>query len=328
MRVIPNPEKIKFSEIIYKPHRIIIPVYIPESNDIYYSSLLEVFKLSINSLLKTVNNFNTAITIINNNSKNEVTEYIDKLLMDNKIDKHVKLSSNYGKVYTILSEARGCYEPYITIADADVFYFNNWEQEVFRIFSNFPKSGVVSPVPSPHLFNYHNISFIINNIFNLKKGNILTDRSFDLFYKGVSNSPSFFVKGNFDFRQKQYYVKKNNLKACIGATHFIATYRSDLFKRIPLKKPKIKFKMGDEGFFIDSEIDKIGYGRLSTTDAFAYHLGHSIPYWTKNHQFIPSDFLFTTLKSNNLGIKQTSFVFNVKKLIYILLKKLKIVDAL
>ncbi len=328
MRFIPNPEKFNFSEILYKQHRIIIPVYIPESNDIYFSSLFEVFKLSIHSLLKTVNNLNTAITIINNDCKKEVTEYIDELLINKKIDKHVKLSSNYGKVYTVLSEAKGCYETFITIADADVFYFNNWEQEVFQIFSNFPKSGVVSPVPSPHLFNYHNISFIINNIFNLKKGNILTDRSFDLFYKGVSNSPSFFVKGNFDFRQKQYYVKKNNLKACMGATHFIATYRSHIFKRIPLKKPKIKFKMGDEGFFIDSEIDKIGYGRLSTTDAFAYHLGHSIPNWTKNHQFLPSDFLFTAIKRENSEKKQASFVFGVKKGIYKLIKKMNIFDAL
>ncbi|HEY9220458.1 MAG TPA: glycosyltransferase family A protein [Lutibacter sp.] len=328
MRTIPNPEKFNFTEIVYKPHRIIIPVYIPESNDFYYSSLFEVFKMSIFSLLKTVNNFNAAITIINNNCKNEVTEYIDSLLAEKKIDKHVKLSENYGKVHTILSEARGCYEPYITIADADVFYFNNWEEEVFEIFKTFPKVGVVSPVPSPHLFKYCNISFIIDNIFNLKKGKILTDQSFRLFAEGINKSPNFFFKGKIDFKETQYYIEKNKTKACLGATHFIATYKNEMFKWIPLKKPKFKFKIGDEGVFIDSEIDKIGYGRLSTIDSYAYHLGYSNPDWTMNYQFRPSKFLFPSIKSNNLGAKQTGLVFNIKKLIYKLLKRLKIIDAL
>lgn len=328
MRVIPNPEKFNFSKITYKHHRIIIPVYIPDSDDFYFSSLFKVFKLSIHSLLKTINSLNTSVTIINNNCKKEVTEYIDKLVEEKKIDKHVKLSSNYGKVYTILSEAKGCYEPYITIADADVFYFNNWESEVFKILKKFPKIGVVSPVPSPHLFNYYNISFIVNNIFKLKKGQILTERSFDLFAEGVNHSPTFFSTKKIDFKKEQFYVEKNEIKACVGAVHFIATYDRNVFNGISLQKPEFKFNVGDEGIFIDSNIDKMGLGRLSTTDAYAYHLGYSIPNWTKGYEFIASDFMFTDNKTKNSEPKIGFVFFILKKIIYKLLKKTHFIKGL
>lgn len=320
MRVIPNPEKFNFSKITYKPHRVIIPVYIPDSDDFYFSSLFDVFKLSVYSLLKTINSLNTSVTIINNNCKKEVTDYIDKLIEEKKIDKQIKLSSNYGKVYTILSEAKGCYEPYITIADADVFYFNNWESEVFKILKTFPKVGVVSPVPSPHLFKYYNISFIVNNIFKLKKGQILTDRSFDLFAEGINHSPEFFRTKKNDFKKEQFYVEKNEIKACVGAMHFIATYDRTVFNEISLQKPEFKFNVGDEGVFIDSNIDKMGLGRLSTSDAYAYHLGYSIPNWTKEYQFMESDFIFTENQKKNSESKKRYVFYILKKIIYKLLK--------
>lgn len=328
MRVIPNPEKFTFSKITYKQHRIIIPVYIPDSDDFYFSNLFEVFKLSIYSLMKTINDVNTSVTIINNNCKKEVTDYIDNLIEEKKIDKHVKLCSNYGKVYTILSEAKGCYEPYVTIADADVFYFNNWESEVFKILNTFPKIGVVSPVPSPHLFNYYNISFIVNNMFTLKKGQILTDRSFDLFAEGVNHSPTFFSTKKIDYKKEQYYVEKNKIKACLGAVHFIATYDRNVFNEISLQKPEFKFNVGDEGVFIDSYIDKMGLGRLSTTDAFAYHLGYSIPDWAKEYKFKKSEFMFATNQLNKTALKEVFIVFIFKKIIYKLLKRTHMIKAL
>lgn len=106
MRIGVNPEKKKFGEIIYKKHRVIIPVYIPNSNEKYFDNLLSVFKTSINSLIQTIQHNDTNITIINNDCKKQVTDFIDDLIDENKIDKHVKLSSNYGKIYTILSEVK------------------------------------------------------------------------------------------------------------------------------------------------------------------------------------------------------------------------------
>ena len=109
MRIGVNPEKKKLNKLHYKKHRVIIPVYISEVGEIYFSNLFKVFKASINSLLQTISEDYTAITIINNACKSEVTDYLDNLLAEKKIDKHVKLVSNYGKVYTVISEARASY---------------------------------------------------------------------------------------------------------------------------------------------------------------------------------------------------------------------------
>lgn len=126
MRIVSNPEKKQLSRITYKPHRVIVPVYIPDSKEDYFKNLFEIFKISINSLINTTDKELTNITIINNKCKPEVTNYIDCLVKESKIDKHVKLSNNYGKVYTVLTEARASLEPFITISDADVFFYNNF----------------------------------------------------------------------------------------------------------------------------------------------------------------------------------------------------------
>ena len=283
MRIGTNPEKNKGSKITYKQHRIIIPVYIPDFNDEFYKTLIDVFKLSIHSLINTIDTNNTAITIINNNCNIKVTEYIDTLLTEKKIDKHVKMGINYGKVYTIISEAKASYEDLITLADADVLYFNNWDKEVLKIHTNFKKVGVVSPLPTPQLAFYSNFSLFADNFFKIKKGSIVVEKSFDLFEEGISNNEIFTGKRNW--KKSQLYLEKNKIKACIGAGHFIATYKADILRNLPFKKPVFVFKSGDEYDFLDLPIDKMGYYRLSLTDAYVYHLGNKIPLWAKKIKF-------------------------------------------
>ena len=316
MRIGANPEKEKLTKIHYKKHRVIIPVYIPESEDGYFENLFEVLKVSIDSLLKTISLDITAITIINNACKAEVTEFIDGLLVENKIDKHVKLTSNYGKVYTVISEARATYEEYITIADADVFYFKYWEKEVFKIFATFNKVGVVSPVPGPHGALYNNVSLFGSLFRKPKMANVVDPTSFVLFEAGTNN-PKIFNDRNYNWKEKQYYLEKNGVKTCVGAGHFIATYKNE-FKKFPLIKPKFVFKNGDEDEFLDSQFDKLGYYRVSTIKTFAYHLGNTIPTWVKEYQFNQNSTQFKKIKNKKL-------IYLIKKQVFRILKKSKII---
>jgi len=63
-----NPEKYKEEKNERKFHRIIMPVFIPETTEDYYTESIEVFKSCVSSLFKTINYHSTVITIINNNS--------------------------------------------------------------------------------------------------------------------------------------------------------------------------------------------------------------------------------------------------------------------
>ncbi len=324
MRIGTNPEKDKKIKINYKQHRVIIPVYIPDTEENYFENLFDIFKLSIKSLLNTINLENTAISIINNDSKSEVTAYIDSLLSKKLIDKHIKYKENYGKVFTILSEARASYEDFITISDADVFYFNYWEKEVFRIFHAFDRAGVVSSVPAPNVAFYNNIS-LFGSILKSKPKmeNIVDPESFTLFEQGTNNS-NIFKSKRYAWKKKQYYIEKNSVKACVGSGHFIATYKN-VFKEIPLIRPVYVFKNGDESKFLDSQFDVLGYYRLSTISSFGYHIGNTIPNWIKEYKFSnykdSKGFKCIPLKTFTIS-KQ---MYKIKRLYFKFLKKTKLI---
>ena len=322
MRIGVNPEKKKLNKLHYKKHRVIIPVYISEVGEIYFSNLFKVFKASINSLLQTISEDYTAITIINNACKSEVTDYLDNLLAEKKIDKHVKLVSNYGKVYTVISEARASYEDFITIADADVFYFNNWEKEVFKIFSAFDKVGVVSPVPGPHGALYNNVSLFGSLFCKPKKGNVVDPKSFTLFEKGTNN-PKIFQGRKHKWKEKQYYIDNNKVKACVGCGHFVATYKN-VFNKIPLLKPEFVFKSGDEDEFLDMQFDKLGYFRVSTIIAYGYHLGTTVPSWVTEYEFNLNNQAYIN-QIELKKIKKSKVNYIIKRLIFKILKKYKLI---
>ncbi|WP_139958083.1 glycosyltransferase family A protein [Flavicella sediminum] len=321
MRIGNNPEKTKHTEILYKKHRIIIPVYIPASNDEYFKNLLEVYKTSMDSLFATIDVNTTVITIINNNCKQEVTEYINSLLAQKLIDKHVVYQENYGKVFAILSEARASYEDFISIADADVFYFNEWENKVFEIFEAFDRAGVVSPVPSPHLTFYNNVS-LFGNLFHFpKKANVVTADSFKFLEEGTSN-PEIFNHKKQNWKKKQFYLEKQQIKACVGSGHFVATYRN-VFKEFECVKPVYVFKNGDENFYLDLQFDQLGYYRLSTLETKAYHLGNTIPEWTNTVKHKGSKTLIKATNKIKHRFHLPQYFF--RKFIYKVLKKIKFI---
>ena len=308
MRIGRNPEKIKPASIIYKEHRIIIPVYIPDSGDAYYKNLFIVFKTSINSLLKTLDNNKTNITIINNNCNLEVTNYIDQLLTKKKIDKHVKLAFNYGKVYTVIAEARASFEKLITIADADVFYFSGWYKETLAVFNTFSRVGVVAPLPMPQLAFYNNASLFIRNFFCFKKGSIVKAEDLKLFEHSISSNISI---ARYNWFKQQLYLEKDGTKACIGAGHFVATYRKDILDSIDVKRPKYTFKDGSESVHLDKPIDKLGYYRLSTVKTCVYHLGNTIPQWVLDYTF---GHIEPTLFTSRRKLIKTHIPYKVKEL--------------
>ncbi|WP_264553465.1 glycosyltransferase family A protein [Flavobacterium sp. N2038] len=286
MRIGENPEKLNSKKLEYKPFRVIIPVFIPEGNAGYFKDAFSVFEKSIYSLLNTIDAEKTNITIINNNCKKEVTDYINLLLANKEIDKHIHCSENYGKIYTILQEARGCYEDYIAIVDSDVFFFSNWQNEALSIFNNFKNAGVVGLTPDPNTAFYCNNSLFTNEFLFVKKDKVVKDKELELFEAGI-NKENFFVTKTKNWKEKQFYLETKTTKAVIGAGHFASVYRKEIFKKLPLEKPIYVFP-GGELSFLDIPIDKLGYYRLSLLKASAYHLGNSLPDWILEKEIFAS----------------------------------------
>jgi len=302
-----NPEKYKGEKNLKKQHRVVVVFYIPNIEEDYYKESVIVLDACLNSLVNTINFETTNITLINNNSVVEVAEVVEKYIKKNQIDKYVLYDENKGKVYAAIDEVRGVYEPFVTITDCDVLFFSGWEQAVFDVFKNYKKAGVVTPLPAPYNAFHANFSVFFDHYFlgKMKFGKVVNDNDIDLYIQGVNNTALINRKGKYNWKEKQYYLD-GNIKAIVGATHFVATYKSAIFKN-ETEFPEIKFINGYETSFIDKLADKKGLYRLSTLNTFAYHIGNKLDDFTKNYIFKkrllinPSIFIaLNTLKSSNI----------------------------
>lgn len=287
MRIGVNPEKFKDEKNIKKHHRVLVVCYIPNIEEEYYTESIMVLEKNLHSLVSTINLETTNITFINNNSSAEVDNLVKQYQKRNQIDKYVVYNQNKGKVYAIIDEARSVFEPYVTITDCDVLFLNNWESAVFSVFKNNPKAGVVSPLPCPGMALYLN-----ENIFSdlylfggIKYQKEVADFDIDLFLQGVNNPALIKRTNKSSWKEKQYVIDKKNNKVVIGATHFVATYKSFIFKD-ETSFPDIKFKNGYERNFIDILASQKGLYRLSTIKTYAYHIGNKLDGFAQEYQFL------------------------------------------
>lgn len=281
MRVGENPEKNKNGINVLKRHRVIMVFYIADTGHGYFSELDEVLDKSLFSLINTINQETTAITLINNNSSKKVNSIIDKY--KDAIDKYVIYKENKGKVYAVLNEVRGAFEEFVTITDADILFFDGWEKAVFDIFGSFPKAGVVSPYPCPYsTFHFNQSVFGTESL----KGRIsyekkVLDYDIDLYLKGTNLPMIIDRKTKYNWRQKQFVLTNtnNDKEAVIGSYHVVSTYRTNQFHGI-YSFPKYKFKNSYEDKYIDSLADQNGMYRLSTIKSYAYHIGNKVDVFT------------------------------------------------
>ena len=309
-----NPEKNKEEKNILKPHRVLVVFYIPDSQDAFYNELDAVLDKCLQTLTQTINPETTNITLINNNSAKKVDLVIDKYR--HLIDKHVVYSENKGKVYAVLNEVRGVFEPFVTITDADILFYNGWEKAVFETFRQFPLAGVVSPMPLPYLTFYFNHNVFGFNTFkgNIKYGKYVADKDIDLYIQGTNLPKLIDRKTKYNWAEKQFVLQKKDYKAVIGAYHVVSTYRTEQFRNC-YSFPGLKFKNSYEEYFIDCLAEANGLQRLSTLETYAYHIGNKIDSVVGNHDYTPKDKIdisfFDGIVMEN---KQSRFVASIRAL--------------
>ncbi|MFK7058797.1 glycosyltransferase [Flavobacterium oreochromis] len=267
-----NPHKdleIKKNDYLFQ---IVIPVYIPHFEG-YFKESFKIFKLSVESVLKTIS-YKTFITIINNGSCKEVKEYLDELICQGKIHEIVH-TENIGKLNSIIKGLSGHNIPLVTIADADVLFLEGWQEEVFSIFQNIQSSGVVGLTSQFGMFKYLCENFLFSNLFNsnLRFEKIVDSESLIRFYDSIG------WKRNYNPLYLEYTLKynKNNKKVIVGSGHFVATYRRELLTDL---KTYLPFKLGGiSEYYIDKLTLGYSLNRFTTDKNYAYHMGNVFEDW-------------------------------------------------
>jgi hypothetical protein len=256
-------------------HRIIIPVHIPHEND-YFKDAYKIFLLCLESVLKTASS-KIKISIISNKCNAEINERLLKLYNQGNIDELIIEKEGIGKINSILKAIRTVEERLVTITDADVLFLNNWEDEVVNVFKAFPKAGSVCPVPvyRKHLDLTFNIWF--DNFFNNRiRFKTVKDRdALEMFAKSIG----------WSYLPEEYgdtigTIKgKDHLIAALGCSHFVATYKIEVFKTLPQKNTAYLIDGDSEFVYLDKPVALTDGYRLSTYSNNAYHLGNVFEPW-------------------------------------------------
>lgn len=279
MRVGYNPHKDQPQEEPEYLHQIIIPVYIPKEEN-YFKDSFVIFKICLNSLFATIHN-KTFITIVNNGSGSFVMDYLNELLAQKKIHEVIH-TQNIGKLNAILKGLTGNNIELVTITDADVLFLPNWQNETVKVFAQLPKTGVVGIVPQFKTYEVNCGTVIFDNFFNknLKFIPIKNKEALIRFYDSIGWDRSY----NQDYLKYNLGLEINaDLKVLVGAGHFVATYKKDMFQEIITN---IDYKLGgnSEGYLDRAPLRK-GYWRVTTYDNYAYHMGNTFEDWMKiEHQ--------------------------------------------
>lgn len=268
-----NPKKDKILEKSEFFHQVVIPVYIPNHED-YFKDSFQILKLCLQSLFLTIHS-KTYVTVVNNGSCEDVKSYLDSLHNSKKIHELIH-TSNIGYVNAMLKGVAGQNFELFTTADADVLFLNGWQENTYAIFENFPKAGAVCPTPSPRSLKTHTANIYWDFLFsNTLQFSAVRNREALLKFASSVGNINFYNR----FQLEKYLTLKNrNVKAVVGAGHFVVTYRGSLFEGF--NKRYTKFILGgNSDDLFDVPVVEKGYYRLSTEDNYTFHLGNIHEDW-------------------------------------------------
>lgn len=278
MRIGENPTRDRLIEKSDSSHRIIIPLYIPHEKD-YYKDAFKIFKLCVSSIMKTSSSI-VKISVVSNGCSDSINERLLDIAKEGLIDELIIEKGAIGKVNSILKALRTAQERLITVTDADVLFVNGWEEGVLEVFNAFPKAGSVSPVPvfRTHLRLTSNIW--LRNFFSKK-----------LYFRAVKNPEGLtaFAKSigwpDLELKFKDVIAtiqSKNNTIAVLGCSHFVVTYKREIFDQSPKTNSIYQLGGNSEHLYLDEPVIKMGGYRLATYDNYAFHMGNVFEPWMED----------------------------------------------
>ena len=259
----------------YPRHRVILPVYIPNLEG-YFARSLEVLRLSLESLRLTTAG-RAEITVVSNGSAPEVLRELEERYHEGGIDQLLLNRSNRGKVDSVISVARGCFEPLITISDCDVLFQPGWLEAIEATFRHFPECGFASPFPNPVMCWRHTSATLLAGLVRGELGSakVVPDEDMDAFARSVG-VPDFFKPKH---RASQVVLRRNGATAVVGAGHFVFTLRREALRGMPRGPALTAISPESDERWLDLPPDRLGYWRLAPPRGYVFHIGNTPEPW-------------------------------------------------
>ena len=256
-------------------HRVILPVYVPRLTG-YFQDAPEILSLCLESLRLTAGAA-VAVTIVANQCAYDVMAMLQRQYDRGWIDQLIINRTNQGRIDAVVSAARGSHESLLTLSDSDVLFKNGWLEAIERLMATFPECGMASVVPHPGTAWHHTSATVLGGLLSgeLSIGKVVSDEDIDRF--GHSIGMPDWVKP--EQRARQVIVSRDGTTACVGCGHFLFTIRRDVLAAIPPEPCGRPLGAGSDEIWYDRPPDIVGYWRLATPQAYAYHLGNVPEPW-------------------------------------------------
>ena len=167
--------------------------------------------------------------------------------------------------------------PIVTVTDADVLFENDWQKSCYGVFETFPRAGAICTTPSSKVLRRNNAGLLVGKLFSrkLRFTEIPNPEARIHFAKSIDN-PSI----NNEYHLKyNLTIEKKGLRAVVGASHFVATYRGDIFDTPVMRYSAFRLGGTSESEILDQPVDKQGFWRLGTEQNFTYHMGNTLEPW-------------------------------------------------
>jgi GT2 family glycosyltransferase len=273
MRIGQNPAK--FVNTVAQPADITVTVVscIPFLSG-YYEQSKEVLQACLNSLHQNTDKpFD--LMVFDNHSCPEVQQYLMEAYQQGIIQYLVLSDKNIGKIGAwnyMFGAAQG---NYIAFADSDIYFRSGWLSASLALFDAFPNVGMVTgrPLRTADQFSEATLSWGRSQGSDVYKEGAFLD--WDIF---VEHTDSIGVSREEALQQyesgTEHRMHYKDQVAYSGAAHFqFLTRKSVLSQVMPL--PSEKPMRGERAF--DIAVDKLGYLRLCTEQAYVLHMGNRVP---------------------------------------------------
>ena len=269
-----NPARNK--NISYAPSRVTAAMmtYIPNLEG-YFTHRLEVLKLSLESLIKSLDG-QTDIMVMNNGSCSQVKDYLDRQLKMGKIDYLIHSRRNLGVIggFKILFNAVP--GEIIAYSDDDVLYYPGWLDAHLKILDSYPGTGMVSGAPVG--FSSEHAVTAIKDFIEAEQANLTliekprVDEWEESWAISTGRPADEHLKAIKDIPNKHLIYK--GVEAVQSAKHFqFITPKQVICEAFT---PDWSGSLMDGLVALDESVDGLGYLRLTTPVRYARHIGNTI----------------------------------------------------
>ena len=271
MRVGHNPAR--FVEKVAQPADVMVAVVncIPLLSG-YYEQSLDVLKACIISIHENTHAPHD-LMVFDNRSCREVRQYLQEAYDQGIIQYLVLSDRNIGKIGAwnfMFGAAQG---KYVVFSDGDISFRPGWLTASLELFKTFPNVGMVTARPLPTPVEYSTATFKWSR---KQSAGVLEEGYFlpwDVYWEHI-RSLGFTEEKLSEFAPSvMYRLSYAGQKAYIGAAHFQFTAQADVLKKI-MPLPSEQPMRGERA--LDLAINHLGLLRLTTEEAFVWHMGNRV----------------------------------------------------